>query len=515
VTKILYTQKGNFRSLDIFRKLLLLTFNGKISNNNIFHLEAKKFNIKNLPLLLAWPSILQIELAILAGDKKSEKELNYIIKLLDKPAEISKIKKHIYELIETKTADKFLSTINLLFHPESMNRNFHINLIALVYNIANYNIFCLMLTNYCEKRPTDSFLTFEEIKYILQNCGLPKDPAIHSISLWWIDILVNLLDEDLILFSKAGEKGKLNLFFADQFYYPSIKLFFKELYNGNRNNFAFIWKYKNLQEFLEPNVMGKNISLDCDFRYDLWYLQLPRKKQDIFPEGYAFLFEDKNGKSDNQFFNLIFWLNRMATLSASAMYSFIESWEDFFDNPKKNIGSDIKSFKNLVESILDEKNLRERFFQTKKYSRMVGDIDTEIDHEDIEEVRDLYKEAKFYHIPIKLKQKLLDADKEIKLFVRQVLSKIKMGKERLGDSEKLSKYLVKLKNEYHYLKLLNHHQIKRIILGTTRNDERNNQRNILPIINKKLGGKDFLGGSTLTKLLGLESGDQAYLRWRN
>ena len=42
---------------------------------------------------------------------------------------------------------------------------------------------------------------------------------------------------------------------------------------------------------------------------------------------------------------------------------------------------------------------------------------------------------------------------------------------------------------------------------------RDNRREILPIINKRLGGKIFLRGSTLTKLLGLEKGEAKYMKY--
>jgi hypothetical protein len=57
--------------------------------------------------------------------------------------------------------------------------------------------------------------------------------------------------------------------------------------------------------------------------------------------------------------------------------------------------------------------------------------------------------------------------------------------------------------------LLDENDIEEIWFSTEANSPRHNRQHILPIINKKLGGKEFTK-SALTKLLGLQASDQKY-----
>lgn len=86
-----------------------------------------------------------------------------------------------------------------------------------------------------------------------------------------------------------------------------------------------------------------------------------------------------------------------------------------------------------------------------------------------------------------------------------------MREGRLGDEDNLLNYFDAHKEKYNYLNLLDHDDIKKINFSTEANASRDNRRKILPIINKKLGGKDYKE-SALTKLLGLEPGEEKYFK---
>jgi len=93
-----------------------------------------------------------------------------------------------------------------------------------------------------------------------------------------------------------------------------------------------------------------------------------------------------------------------------------------------------------------------------------------------------------------------------------VVEKIRRQEGMYGDQENQLRFFDAHKEKYNYLKLLEHDDIKKILFSTEDNAKRNNRREILPIINKKLGGRDFKK-STLTNLLGLESGEGKYMKY--
>jgi len=87
-----------------------------------------------------------------------------------------------------------------------------------------------------------------------------------------------------------------------------------------------------------------------------------------------------------------------------------------------------------------------------------------------------------------------------------------MQKEKIGDQKSVLNFFDLHKEKYRYLNLLERDDIKKIDFSTAANASRDNRRKMLPIINKKLGGKNFKE-STLTKLLGLEPGKEKYLKY--
>jgi len=127
-------------------------------------------------------------------------------------------------------------------------------------------------------------------------------------------------------------------------------------------------------------------------------------------------------------------------------------------------------------------------------------------------VRNTYKKRKKHHLPIELRQKLLEAEEELDIFVKLVIKKIKKQEEKIGDQESVLSFFDVHKEKYRYLNMLERDDIKKIDFSTGANASRDNRRKIIPIINRKLGGKNFKE-STLTKLLGLEPGKEQYLKY--
>jgi hypothetical protein len=206
-------------------------------------------------------------------------------------------------------------------------------------------------------------------------------------------------------------------------------------------------------------------------------------------------------------------LYRSARQSAIAINSISTSWDNFIKDPYEVIDEKLSEFDEWIYSfIFDSYQIRDEFFKFKPFTRLIGDIDTEMDREIIKEVGDKYRTAKYYHIPSELRQKLLEAEDELDIFVKLVIKKIKKQEEKIGDQESVLNFVDAHKEKYRYLNLLRRDDIKKIDFSTGANASRNNRRKILPIINQKLGGKNFKE-STLTKLLGLEHGKEKYLKY--
>jgi hypothetical protein len=254
--------------------------------------------------------------------------------------------------------------------------------------------------------------------------------------------------------------------------------------------------------------IGYNISRNLGYENDLWRLfsfENPKSN------GYLF-FNEKNDLPD-VLSALVEGLFRSAKQSAIAINSIIASWDNFIKDPYEIIEEKLEKFDEWIFSfILDSYQSRDEFYKFKSFTRIIGDIDTELDYEIVNEVRDTYSKAKYYHIPIELRQKLLEAEEELDIFVKLVIKKIKMQKEKIGDQESVLNFFDLRKEKYRYLNLLEHDDIKKIDFSTGANASRNNRRKILSIINRKLGGKSF-NESTLTKLLGLEPGKEKYLQY--
>jgi hypothetical protein len=515
MVNILYPPKDDLVSFNIFQKLLELTFSGKMKTKKICHIDVQNFKVANLSFLLAWPAILEMELAIISGNMTYKKKLETLKKLLNSDANHSTIRENIENLITVDPPPKYFRILALLYNPETINRNFQNNFFRLIHYLGTYYIFCFMIANYYSaESKEEASLNFKDMGDIFKKCKLSRKTYIYVQSRMWLDELVPSINEDISFFnSVAGNKEKLNIFLTKTFDCQSMQLFFREVYMGECTKFAFVTKYENSNhKHIGPLGMATNLSLDFNFNYDLWYMRFSKKISGLPSNGYFFFKDNRKNQSTN-FLNLVFWLNRMAMYSASIMKDMIDSWDDLLDDSKDAISSNTNKYKNLVSSILKRKEIRDEFFKFKGYSKVVGDADTEVFHEDIQEARKLYKDAKFHHIPIDLEEKLLDADKELREFVNLIIRKINKSEEGLGDSDKLLEYYKSHKDEYKYLKLLNEEDFKRIIFGNSRNVLRNNRRIILSIINKKLGGREFQGMSTLTKKLGLESGDATYLKW--
>lgn len=219
-----------------------------------------------------------------------------------------------------------------------------------------------------------------------------------------------------------------------------------------------------------------------------------------------FIEEDKKGQDD--YFSFLSNLTyRMGKKCSSIVSSIMTSWEEFIDNPGEKIDANFRKFDEWIKCTLTESyETRDEFLKSPTISRMVGNIDNEIFTNDAKKTRKLYKEAKMHHPPIELKQKLQDADKELKAFIDKVVSKFIMPHDQL-------EYAKKIKTDYEYLKLLDPYDIEQITFAKEANCLRENRRIILSILYEKLSGREPKSKTEVTKKFGFESGKEKYLKW--
>lgn len=229
-----------------------------------------------------------------------------------------------------------------------------------------------------------------------------------------------------------------------------------------------------------------------------------------FKNGYWFFKEHNANDNFSCFVHLTY---QMAKKCTDIISSVMKSWESFIEDPGEAIESNFDTFKEWLESVLFESyETREELHNSKPISRMIGNIDNEISTPEAEETRKYYKKAKYHHLPIELKQKLLAADKELQEYINQIVSeKDQDGNPITKNIKGLFSSAIKKKNDYNYLKLLDQHDVERIIFAKDRNTIRDNRRIILSELYKKLSGKEPKSMSEVTKKLGIESGKEFYL----
>lgn len=347
---------------------------------------------------------------------------------------------------------------------------------------------------------------------VLEKCEITDQLDIYFLSKIWMDVQYSKADEALNNFISLNDKEGVSFEYpAELIKVPSMELILHKIMITRYITYAFVERYDksktNLDKDIESCGVALNLNLFENFQYYLWHLRLRDEISDNKKLTTAFLFLDANGQGDDILADLIIRLCQVANQSAIAMKSIIDSWEQFIDRPSEIAESNLGKFDDWIYSLIENYEVRDEFFNFKAFSRIIGDLDTDLEYEIIKEVRDTYKEAKHYHIPIELRQKLFEAKEELDLFVGLVIKN-----PNVFDETEVLNYFDENRAKYTYLDLLEHDDIKKIIFSTEGNASRNNRRKILSIINDKLGGKAF-SESKLTKLLGLEPGKEKYLKY--
>jgi len=535
----------NFKELpafDIFENLFHLVFNCKWEGENIVNTKPGPIEHENLSLLLAWPGILMIHLAQITGDTEYKNSLNELTGMLGDDTGSDQIKGYLDKIIESKKNPKILVkeaqealknnyydalgdlrkkihrylpkiiiTLLMLLHPKNLSFVLNTNLFVLVYSFSNYYVLCCMIIRCFERNDGDTYITNREIDEAYLNCGLQNQLDIFRISRIWPDVLDSIIKSQVDTFSKSNKDNKkLEALIVSKICTPSLRVLFQRIFPENA--FAYIKEFdKDSGKIgLDRDIigLGYNTSRNLGHDNDLWRLFSFNN-----PKSNGYLFFNENNDLQDVLSAIIEGLYRSARQSAVAIKSIITSWDSFLKDPYEVIDEKLEKFDEWIYSfILDSYQSRDEFYKFKPFTRIIGDIDTELDYPLINEVRDTYKEAKYYHIPIELRQKLLEAKEELDIFVKLVIKKIKLQEGRLGDEDNLLNYFDTHKEKFNYLNLLEHDDIKNIDFSTEANASRNNRRKILSIINNKLGGKAF-SESTLTKLLSLEPGKEKYLQY--
>ena len=512
-----YSEKIN--SIKIYIKFLQRLFHGKIKKKNILILDTQKFDLTSLPLLLAWPGLLQVEMTkclVASESKKFNDKINVLNKMLDGGVCTSELIQYIDEIVPNGTKTEFINTLSLLYHPDSMSRDFDIQMLNFEHYFANYTIFCFLISHFCRKRPKDLFLTYKDIKILLIEGGLPDHPKIQNLTMTWLNVFLKQINQELFYYRDIRKKKICPLIVGDSIY-PDLKMNFNEYYFGNRNYFATVHKYnEKSHKFMQPPIGAKNISFGRNLKYNLWFMRFSEETEKFFPKNHGFLFKNKHKKTEISVDLLVNGLNSIALDCASNMYSFINSCEDFWDKPKDMFLSNPKKFQSLVSSILQNKKLRHPFFEAKKYSRMVGDISNEIGdpvgRQQGEEPKKIaeriskgYVKAKSYYVSSEIRKKLLEAHEELKKLLKHINQKLKAGELFLGDPDKLYEYFTEIKGEYENLQLLDRSGFELITFGGEGNVPRANTQDVLSRIYQELTGLDYGSKSALIKVIDIDN----------
>jgi hypothetical protein len=306
---------------------------------------------------------------------------------------------------------KIIVTLLLLLHPKNLSFVLNINLIVLVHSLSNYYVLCFMIIRCFERNDGDTYITNREMDEGYLNCGLQNQPDVYWISRIWPAILGSIINFEANNFSKSCQENKdLEVLIFSKICTPSIKIFLHRILP--ENTFAYIKEFGvDSEKFnLDGDIrgIGYNISRNLGYDNDLWRLISFKNPKS---NGYLF-FNEKNDLPD-VLTVLVKELFRSARQSAIAINSIIASWDNFLKDPYEIIDEKLEKFDEWIFSfILDSYQSRDEFYKFKSFTRVIGDIDTELDYEIVSEVRDTYKEAKHYHIPNELRQKLLEAKED-------------------------------------------------------------------------------------------------------
>jgi hypothetical protein len=510
-----------------------LAFNFKWEGENIVAKTPEPINQENLSLLLAWPGILVMQLVGVTGDKFYENTLDKLTNYIEQDVDYSKIKKfidyifdpaiipdRINDEIRKASVKKDTAKISklkrelyhyvpdiypkaiLLLHPRNLSLVAGRELITLIYSLADFFISWCMIVRCFDRNDGDTYITKSAIYENYSKCQNKNHLNIYSLSNIFPTILDYFIQIDTNrLFENINADNELDCFIVSNIKTPSIKFSLNRVFPDN--HLAYIKSYKSTVAtiFKDSEILGTgyNIRKLLGFPNELW-----RTRSFNNPASGGFLLFNESYNEKDLLATLVEDLFRSAMKATKASHSLLTSWQGFIDNPYDNIDEHFEKYYPWISSIISHDYLiRDEFFKFQSLSRIVGDLDTVLDYEDVNDARKLYKKAKKFHIPFEHRKKLLEADIELSEFVNTVI------KNDLCIQEKAMKFFRENKSKYKYICLLDENDIKKIWFSTEANSPRHNRQHILPIINKKLGGKEFTK-SALTKLLGLQASDQKY-----
>jgi len=520
-------------AFDIFNKLNRIALNYKWDGEELCHQNSNRIEFKNFSLLLAWPGILALEIAALTGNKQYKEHLASLRNLLNSDAQYTDIrlfldkllifrpipKEILEELKNTKIngdSDKIVylreklgdfqpelfKTLALLFDPKFIKKDHKHILLFIKLFLGNYYIICLMIAQYLKEDTNEAYIAFESIEEILSECGMKDQLDIYSLSQLWFHAWNSISNDALMNFDYAKKSKGLKFLIKEIMDVPKSQLKLEKMWLGDDNieNFAWINNYETSMR--EIVGLAHNFNPNTLFNYELWYMvswEIINGKESI---NRSFLFVGDEKSKDKTLQNLFIQLYKLVKHSSILTKSLLESWNGFIDDDvEEAIGSNLFEFNEWIFPLLESYEMRNQLFSFKSLSRLIENLHNELDYKIIEEACTDFKEAKRYHIQPDLLNKLLAADKELRVFINLIISEIKKGKNRLGDQDKLLRFFDNHKDEYKYLYLLEHKDIKNINFSNDRNDYKKNRRNVLPTFYKKMGGKHNISGSTLAVLI--------------
>ncbi|MCP4158763.1 MAG: hypothetical protein GY760_01705, partial [Deltaproteobacteria bacterium] len=289
--------------------------------------------------------------------------------------------------------------------------------------------------------------------------------------------------------------------------------------------FCIINERQKIQADYNPETIGMafdtNIFHELD--YHLWQLGEIKENCNIseFLLG-AYYFSEVLAEKNNLLENLFNRLYQMTKKSSLITGALISSWEDFIDDPVKIIDAKTDKYCDwFVSGVLENRSTFEQFLRFKDLKKVCLSLDFDINNPKMQENRKKAQKANDVFISSEAKKEFLEADEEVNRFVNSTIAHFQrldkahvLGQEVDADKKEILSFFNSHKKEYPYLNLFAPSIIGKLYFepGIDPNTFRNNSRAFISALKKRLGYKNFKT-TKLTKLLGLETGTQKYIRW--
>jgi len=541
--------------MDICLKLFEKAFNCNCDGNK-FEFSQEQINIKHLPLLFALPGLIVTALTSLTGDKEYQNNIRTIKKALNNEKDYSKIydilkgliptnpipdtlwndlEKELKKNIKSEKNIKFIKKRLRLYYPSIMEafylllnpKSFQIDqqniAKSLIFSLGNYFILACMIFKTLIGEDNSQFLTLNDIKKIMEKCNIKDEINIFWFSLFFYGFTHSYSNKKLRFISEDTSDETLE-------YKGSVQIPLNDLHlhklNGEHSSFYYINKYQKIPTDYSPEeTIGSALDINIFYELDYHLWQFGGIDEGISGNESlkgAYLFSEPHIKKYNTLENLVNRLYQITKKSSLVTGALINSWDDFIDDPAKIIDSNIDDYCDwLVLGILENRSTFEQLLRFNDLKRACLSLDLEIKNPKIKKRRKEFEKANDVFIPSEIRKKFLDADEEVKRFINSAIAHFQeideayvLGQELDSDKKEMLSFFNLHKKEYPYLNLFDPSIIEKLNFepGADPNTIRNNRRVLISALKIKLEYKDFKT-TKLTKLLGLETGTEKYMKW--